>query len=941
MQNMSFLSSLADTLIKNEHGDFQNVKIILPSKRAQQKFYRELAHHFTHPVFAPAVLSIDEFVHSLSPLRLASHSELLIDLFHVYRSFQFSQDTDFQHFISWGTCFLHDVNEIDLYNCDPDAVFTNLSEIKELEFFAEPNLTPNQRKYLEFYAGLKDVYHRFQDYLLQRGKAYNGMIYRQVAQNIETCAADLRNVKFYFAGLHALAPTEITIARHLSDNAQVHFAFDLDPFYLNAENNKIGQFIFDIQNKLKIKELSGVGTYYADIPKDIVVTGTSRQMSQVYLAIEQLNKMSEEERNRTAVVFADENLLMPFVHAYQGMNANITMSYPMRFTLAYQLLQDLLAAAQNLRRLHPELSGARELEKAGFYYRDVLAVFRNGIIRRTLFPNEAAHAEFIEKIIKANRIFLRMNELQINGEDVFPRLGEEGLSFLKEVSAFFEKVMAQLPDGNDKALLVTICQSFDEIQRLFDGVDVGDVDLTTLQHFIEDEISRSSLSFVGNPDSGLQLMGLLETRALDFENVIMLSVNEGVLPTGKSNNSLLLFPIRRAFGLPTYEKSDAIYSYHFFRLLQRAKNVQLYFNMESAGSVAEESRFVRILEYEARNQNLKGLHIVRRNFVTPPRMKQIPSLLSIHKDEKMIQRLREMSYSASSLNRYINCPLQFYLYNVAGIKPDDTVNENVEMNVIGTVMHRILEQLFIEIKANPARVLPLIREWQQKIEGEYLQEIFWEQEELKGRDLLHGKLFLASEVVKRYLHAYFDILEKDFSEHGESMEVVATEMKMLGTVKVNDAEVRLNGVADLVEKIHGVPHIFDYKTGKVSKLTFSEFDEVFQNPEQKQVFQLLFYCYLYKNQVDTDLLVCAIIGFQSMMTGNDHVLRPARMEKPEGSPRSKRVELAITDELMADFEAHLSDLIAEILNPEVDFDALCETDRCKYCDYRALCGPMV
>lgn len=935
---MNFISSLVDALIKNEHGDFQCVKIILPSKRAQQKLYWELAHRFNRPVFAPIVLSIDEFVHSLSPLRLASQSELLIDLFHVYKHFPFSQEDDFQHFISWGVCFLHDINEIDLYSCDPDAIFTNLSEFKELEFFAEPNLTPNQRKYLEFYASLKDVYHQFVEYLQQHGKAYNGMIYRQVAQNIAACAAGMENVSFYFAGLHALAPTEMTIAQYLSDHAQVHFAFDLDPFYLNSENNKIGQFINDIQKNLNINNLQILEHCYENIPKHITVTGVSRQMSQVYLAIEALNKMSDNERNKTAVVFADENLLMPFVHAYQGMNANVTMSYPVQYTLAHQLLQDLLSAAQNLRRLHPELSGASNLERAGFYYRDVLAIFRNGIIWKALFPDENTHSAFVEKIIASNRIFLRMSELRVDETDVFPHLGKDGMAFLEELSQFFEFIIAKLPAGNDQSLLIALRQSFDEIRQLFDNVDVGEIDLATLQHFIDDEISQSSLSFVGNPDSGLQLMGLLETRALDFDNVIMLSVNEGVIPTGKSANSLLLLPIRRAFGLPTYEKSDAIYSYHFFRLLQRAKKVQLFYNMDSTGSVAEESRFIRILEFEARNQNLNSLHIERRNFLAAPNMKQTQGPFSIKKDEKILERLRQMRYSASSLNRYINCPLQFYLNCVAGIKPETTIDENIEMNVIGTVMHGILEELFDKIKEQPSESVARIHEWQKKIEGDYLGECFLKQEELKGQDVARGKLFLASEVVKRYLQKYFILLENDFSNCGDSVEIVDTEMDLFGKLRIGEIEVNLHGVADLVENVHGVPHIFDYKTGFVSNLTYDELDKVFQDPNLKQVFQLLFYCYLYKNQVDAKQLACAIIGFQAMMKGDDYVLKPKIAVPVEGKKRADAVELSVTDELLADFEAHLSGLLSEIFNPEVDFEAQCDADRCKFCDYRAFCG---
>ena len=588
--------------------------------------------------------------------------------------------------------------------------------------------------------------------------------------------------------------------------------------------------------------------------------------------------------------------------------------------------------------LNKAIEKLNELEKAGYYYRDVLAIVHNGIIRNSLFSNES-HTAFIEGLTAKNRIFLRPAELESAEGATFPKLSREGSDFLQEMADFFGRLCSSLPDENDKMVLESFVQAFGRIRQLTERLPKEALTLATLQYFIEEELSSLTFSFIGNPESGLQLMGLLETRALDFDNILMLSANEGILPTGKSENSLLLYAIKRAYGLPTYENSDAIYGYHFFRLFQRAKKAYIYYNMDSSNTVSEESRFIRILEYEVRSQGLQEqVRLTRKYHTTVPDTERPTAALSIRKSAEDLKKIQGHRFSASSLNTYINCPLQFYLEHIARIKPEMTINENVEMNVMGTVIHGFLEDMMNDLKGTMEFAEEIINLWDQKVDSEYLQKCFWKQEELKGSDLSHGKLFLSSEVVKQYLHKYISALKEDFSHCTDHIDIVATEMEMTDELMVGEKSVKLHGFADLVVTINELPHIFDYKSGKVYDLSFPNMSDVFKDPKYKQVLQLLLYCYLYTRKTAAEEVGCAIISLQAAASGKNRRMTLHQKVPNKSGKSSSSVEVRITANLLNEFKEELVNLIASILHPDEKFEAVCDPARCKYCDYGIICG---
>lgn len=941
-KKMNFLSSLAHRIVDNHNSDYQNIAIILPNKRAQQKLYLEMAALVPKPVFAPVVLSMDELVQELSPLELIDAPEQLVELFQVYRHCDFCNDDSFVSFMNWARTFLRDIDEIDQYQCDATQIFSNLANIKELDFFGSEQLTANQQKYLDFYYHLKELYAQFKQRLFSIKKGYKGMIYRDVVENIESYAQQFSYRKIIFAGLLALSPTEQKIARYFRENAEVEFLFDLDKFYFENEKLGIQKMVDEVRHTVGFEKIELMGDDFRDVPKEISITGATQAMGQVYAAVEILNAMSEEQLNHTAVVFADESLLVPFVHAFGHEMCNITMSYPARHTHAFHLFQDLMTAAQNFRRLNHLDGNGKPAANAGYYHKDVMAILQNPLLLQALLPLDSAKRKAETQLLNLNHIFISRDEISEVLSEKFPDLSVEGLAFIPVLIDFLTLIASKLdddPENVEREILYVLISELQKVNDLLASFTDLPMDFRTITTFVDEAVGTLGIPFIGNPSKGLQLMGLLETRTLDFENVIILSVNEGTVPAGKSSDSLLLFELKHHFGLPTYEHKDTTYAYHFFRLLQRASTIHLIYDMDASTSANEESRFIRQLEYEVQHQKLgDSVKVCRHKISVQPKLSAENQGISIVKTEETIAKLKKMPYSASTLADYINCPLQFYLKHVAEILPEKTIDENIEQNVIGTVMHKIMQDLAEEIIAKPNDYAQIIDQYEHKINDEtYLRDTFWQIDVIKNQDITHGKLLLAVEVVKRQLHKYFQYFRKELENPGLGIRLIQPEMKIIYEVPVGKDFMSFKGYADLIEERAGKTAILDYKTGRIHDMRFTEMAEVFADTNKSQLRQLLTYAYLYwkKNDVAPEDITCALIGFQALMAGENHFFAPTR-SREDGK---RGVEpLPITKELLDDFEKALQELFMDILDVENPFVQTANPTHCQWCDYKSVCS---
>lgn len=936
---MNFIAYLSKKIVEN-NSDNQKIMVVLPNQRARQHLLLEMANRIEHPVLAPTIITMDELVQSLSPLALADISQQLIELFRVYRQCDFRNDDSFITFMNWSRTFLKDIDEIDQYGGDARLIFSNIADLKELDFFGQHNLTENQRKYLDFYQHLHDLYERFRSHLYRSQLGYNGMIYRDVAENAAQYLHDFEYDYVIFAGLLALAPTEQKLAREIRNHAKVDFFFDLDHFYYDNEHLGIHKMVQEVATTTQIQKIERISDDYREIPKNITIMAASQAMGQVYAAVQILEQMTPAQLEHTAVVLADESLLVPFVHAYGQEKCNITMRYPAQHTAAFHLFQDLMTAAQNYRRLnHLDASGV-----SGYYHKDIIAIIGNPVLAQAFFSGQWTVQNAMDEALAINKAFLVPAHLKNVLKFDFPDLSKEGRDFLNEIITFLQKTIQRLDseqENIDREVLKLLVQELKKVDELASGFQDFPLEFRTLTTFINEQVGALGLPFVSNPTKGLQIMGVLETRILDFDTVIMLSVNEGCIPTGKSTDSMLLFAVKQHFGLPTYEHHDTAYAYHFFRLLQRASAIHLIFNADTSTSANEESRFVRQLEYEVQHQHLTDVVTIhRRQISVPPKLSTLGNVISIAKKKSDIDTLKKMTFSVSTLSTYINCPLQFYLSKVAQIEVPRTIDENVEQSVVGKVIHAVLEQVANELKSDIESREDIVQKYQTLLEENptYLRDLFWESEEVKGQDLTQGKLFIAVEVVKRQLKSYLKEWLKELSNPALHVEIVEPEMRMEYEFPVDEKmKFKMKGFADLVEKRGGMTVILDYKTGYIHELCYSDMDDLFGNPEFKQLLQLITYAYLYWKLKggEPQSITCALVSFQSLMSGGTFLLEP---QQPDTERQKGKIPLEMTKEFLQLYEENLKKLFRRIMDENVPFEQTTDMDHCKWCDYRAVCG---
>lgn len=934
----SFLSLLADKILQDDKTALSDVAVILPNKRTQKMLQKELAEKIGKPFFSPGIFSINDFIETLSSRKKISTTSLLIRLYSVYSDFEQIKEKEFNSFLSWGSVFLQDINDIDMHLADASQIFQNLGEIKEMETsFGRETLTQNQQHYITFYTTLRELYLRFAKNMEEDLSGYEGAIYRDVALNIEKYAAKLPYKRYIFAGLSMLSPAEYQIINYYITNHQAELLFDFDEFYISS----LASVTEKIKQNFHLREIQSISRNYATVPKVITQTGLPKKLPQILYAIDRLKEIEKEQGNldNTALVLADESLLVPFVHAYDCTKANMTMGYPIAETPVFNLLQNLIDTARNSFRFQ----NIQQTTTPILYHKDLLVLFRNPVVKEAFFTDES-HAAFIEQIISSNKIFFKYDDIPDISKDILPDLNSTGLAFLKNLADYFHNLEQHIStnDQFSKAIGLVYRILLEEEENLKKFHFEKELDHTAISSFIKERFKAVSIPLKGDPDKGLQVMGLLETRGLDFKNVIILSVNEGVLPAGKSQSSLILYDVKRFFHLPGYQENETVFAYHFFRLLQRAEQVYLVYDNDSSDSLAEKSRFISQLEFEIKAQQLTNNIEFKTDIVTllpdisQEQEKKRQEEFVIPKTERIMEILKRKHYSPTSLSTYITCPFKFYLSAIERIEPAKTVNENIEQNVIGSIIHEILEDIFDKIKEHPDKQNEIIEKELLTIE-ETVAVYFEKQEEVKGKDQEKGRLFLATEVVKRGIISYLQYVKTEYLP--ASYEIIGLEEELSTTVQVNGMPITLIGKGDRIDLQHGKIHVLDYKTGKVEQkdLEFENISDVIEDPKKSKIFQLFMYACVFKRDKNFAAIAekyditCAIVSFRE---ANKSATQPVIFPRlKEGQKRSEIMQCHFEE-----FEEELIGLLAKILDTAEPFRQTAELEYCRYCDYKTVCG---
>jgi ATP-dependent helicase/nuclease subunit B len=902
----SFISETLDDILQTTKS-FQNVVFVLPSQRAKV-FVKQTFKDKISVGFLPEMLNIEQFIQQVSGVQKADNIQLLFHFYTIYKSVEKNPDS-FDTFSSWALTVLQDFNEIDQHLINPTDIFIYLRDIERLRkwsvkgTFKETELIKDHYSFLE---KLSIYYSAFYQFLIDENIGYQGLMYREAFKKIDTFLNKNEDKKIFFIGFNALNKAEELLFQKVLENGNSEIYWDIDETFFNS-THQAGKFIRKYKKEWKYfenRKLKSLGNTFL-APKKIEVIGVAKNNTQIKYIGEILEKNTNFKN--TALVLADETLLPITLNSLpKNIEAiNITMGYPLKDIPTTNLLFSIFQLFISQEKLQKKSVNQ-------FYYKDIIRFFKH----QSIYGLIASVDAFTSEIAKENQTFINENRLAKFLENQTPEVENVVLNLFKpfdNVINFIDRVLDLINllkeevDALEKEYLFRFYTVFTQLKTLQNEFQYF-TDLKILSQFFKQLIASESLSFQGEPLKGLQLMGMLETRVLDFENIILASANEGVLPASSQQNSFIPFDVKIEFGLPTYREKDAIFSYHFFRLLQRAKNIFILYNTEhDVFGSGEKSRFVTQLE-------MIRTDIVQK-IVSPKVLSQKVKLKEISKNNLVFDRLRELAhngFSPSSLTNYLYNPMAFYKQKILRIKEFDDVEETVAYNTLGTVVHETLDELYKPFIGKFLTVDAISE--MEKITKDLVVKHF--KIHFKNGDLRTGKNRLIFEVANRFVVNFLAQEKKLLKDQNNQLKIIATEENLSAKIEIEgiDFPIKIHGNVDRVDELNGEFRIIDYKSGMVksSELKVLNFAEL-REREQYKAIQVLLYAFLYtksKKYNSSKNLKGGIFSFKNL---NQEFLAI------NFSSNYRSPDTTITPEKLDQFLEEIKGYIREIYNPAIDF----------------------
>jgi len=882
---------------------------ILPSKRAGSYLLKELSSISNNTIFSPVIYSIEEFTEVISDLETVDNTTSLFEFYEVYKELtQPKLREDFDTFITWAQSLIHDFNEIDRYLIDHKPFFDYLSGIQDINhWYVKEEKTALIKRYLQFWKNLPDYYQALSKKLLSKNQGYQGLIYRAAANNIgKYISTNTQN--HVFIGFNALNAAEKLIIETLLEAKTAQVFWDLDKSIYSNPNHGASTFIRDYLKNWKYFQQNESNEFSTNFTKEknIELIGVPKNIGQAKYLGEILTSLSPSEKENTAVILGEEDLLLPVLNSLPEEIAelNITMGFPVKNAPINSLFEGLFQIHVN--------------KADNYYYKDVISIINHPSFN-PIFKNYSDN--LILKINLENLVYLKTSSITATFPEemqglllaCFSKKNDNVKKFITDVQYIIQQLKKDLKQREEKIGLEFLYHFhvlFNKLETLNQKYPYLKT-IKSLYGFYKELVSTETLDFQGRPFKGLQLMGMLESRALDFDTVIISSLNEGVLPAGKSDNSFIPYDLKQEYKLPTYKEKDAVYTYHFYRLLQRAKNVYLLYNTEADGlNSGEKSRFITQLEIEK-----QPAHKIRKLLISPEVPQISKSLKEVRKTPEIIEKLKSLAHSGfspSALTTYIRNPLDFYYQYVLGIRDKEEVEETVAFNTLGTVVHNALENLY---KAFEGKTISeeIILGFIKKADEEIAREFY---ETYSKVPLETGKNLLIFEVAKRYLHNFLRFELKRLKQ-GEQIQIIQIEsdLKVELSVKELSFPIFLRGKVDRFENSNGTPRIIDYKTGKVESrdLNISEWVDITKNYDNySKSFQVLTYASLIALEKGLKFPAEAgIISFKNLKSGF------LKFEQRKAGTKQK--DSLITGETLEMFQKELKRLILEICDPKIPF----------------------
>ena len=945
-----FLQLVAHDLYTKIGNDLSRTVLVFPNKRANLFFNEYLAEESDQPIWSPAAMSISDLLQKLSVQKAGDPIRLVCELYKVFKEETGSRET-LDDFYFWGELLISDFDDVDKNMVDADKLFSNLQDLKNLmddyefldeeqeeairQFFQNFSIerrTELKEKFISLWDKLGIIYHRYRENLAELGIAYEGMLYRNVIEQLDTDR--LKYDKYVFVGFNVLNKVEKEFFQKLQRAGKAMFYWDYDLFYTQRiSKHEAGEFIkrnlIDFPNELPES--------YFDIfrkPKKIRYISASTENAQARFLFSQTAQMGSEKEN--AIVLCNEALLLPVLHSIPQdvQNVNITMGFPLAQTPVYSFINAVMELQTN---------GYRP-DTGRFTYEAVSKILKHSYTRQL-----SDHATRLEReLTKTNRFYPLPSELKkddfltilFTPQSNIRELCDYLLRLIKSISILYRKE-GEYDDIFNQLYRESIFQSHLKINRLYSLIESGELSVRTdtLKRLITKVLTASNIPFHGEPAIGLQIMGVLETRNLDFRNLIMLSLNEGQLPKAGGESSFIPYNLRKAFGMTTIEHKNAVYAYYFYRLIQRAENITLLYNTSSDGlNRGEESRFMLQLLVE-------GPHEITREYLEAGQSPQNTLEIQIEKTPEILRRLyraydtaqpESVILSPSALNTYLDCRLRFYYRYVAGLKTPDEVSAEIDSALFGTIFHLSAQLAYTDLTANGKMIqredLERLLRDEIKLQGyvdqAFKQELFKVAPEEKPE--YNGVQLINSKVIVSYLK---QLLRNDLQY--TPFEMVAMEKKVSEKITIQTAlgplTLRLGGTIDRMDAKEGTLRIVDYKTGGSPKIP-ANIEQLFTPSETRPnyIFQTFLYAAIMSRKQPLMVAPALLYIHRAASESYSPVIEM-------GEPRKPKIPVNNFAFFEDEFRERLQALLEEIFDEKEPFTQTEDIKKCAYCDFKAIC----
>ncbi len=875
MKQQKFLHIIAQELLNDFGNELYNATIVLPNNRAKIFLLNALKSKINNTVFAPNIISIEQFTEEVSELRKIDSINLLFEFYKVYQDLTIKEDQrPISEISGWVKMLLQDFNDIDKYLIRTKNVFSFLKEIEALKRWnlSDTEKTQIIERQLDFWNKLPQYYTNFQNHLLKDRKGYQGLVYKKASEKILNFALNT-NSFYYFIGFNALSKAEEVIFQELLKQNKAKIFWDIDQFFLENTYHDAGYFLRSIKSKWKYYQNNTFNFVHNDYQseKQIKIIATAKSVGQAKIVGSIISEIQKNYNslNNTAIVLADENLLLPTLYALpkSADAVNITMGFPAKSNPVQQFISKLF-------KLHTNAIN-RNKKRYTYYYKEVLDVLQNPIIENYFSVSEVVNTINFNNITFFSEEFLfkLKSEKSINADEHFFNLLfknwqqktiDEIVNTISEILYTLNELYSKNAENN-KLNIVFIYAVYKNINLLKtyinEQVEINNIEI--LYNLYNELADLSEISFEGEPLSGLQIMGVLESRVLDFENVIITSLNEGKFPSAKMPNSIIPFDVKSELELPIYKEKDAIFCYHFYHLLFRAKNIWLLYNNDSEGlDAGEMSRY--LLQLQIENQPNHNISHIYYNAETPVVNTNKSKII---KNNEVLLRLYDIckALSPSAIINYLRNPIEFYYKRILRINEVDEVEENIALNTLGTIIHNTLENLYkpyLGIYLKEEHINEMFKISTNEVKNQF-KKVY------KEGNIKKGKNLLAFEVAKRNIYNFLN-KEKETLENRDTIEIIYLEEKFSYTI-IDDrlpVSVTISGKIDRIEKRNGIYRIIDYKTGKVEpkQLQIENFDELFLSYEKEKIIQIMCYVLMISQTIDFEnsKLEIGMISFKNL-----------------------------------------------------------------------------